>query len=67
VCVAAQAPLTLFDAKLPTSDTPSRFVVKVEDGREFSQCLLASLKTDDGGKRRLTYCLRCEDVTTPAP
>lgn len=67
MCVAAQAPLTLFDAKLPTSDTPSRFVVKVEDGREFSQCLLASLKTDDGGKRRLTYCLRCEDVTTPAP
>jgi hypothetical protein len=40
--------------------------VQIEDGRTFARCLLASLKTDGGGaKRRLTYCLRCEDVTTP--
>ncbi len=64
VCVVAASPVAVLDAELPLPDTPSRFVVKVEDGREFANCLLASLKAEGaGGKRRLAYCLRCEDVT----
>ncbi len=66
VCVVAPGPIAALDAELPVADTPTRFVVQVEDGRQFSQCLLTSLKAEGaGGKRRLTYCLRCENVTTP--
>lgn len=66
VCVVATAPVAVLDAELPLADTPDRFIVKVEDGREFSRCLLASLKADgSGNKRRLTYCLRCENITAP--
>jgi imidazole glycerol phosphate synthase subunit HisF len=66
VCLVAAAPVAVLDAELPLSDSPDRFTVKTEDGREFSRCLLASLKTDgSGNKRRLTYCLRCENVTAP--
>jgi hypothetical protein len=40
--------------------------VRIEDGRQFSRCLLASLRADgEGPDRRLTYCLRCEDVAGP--
>lgn len=66
VCVMAQGPIAVLDAELPVSDTPSRFTVTVEDGRQFSRCLLASLERTTG-KRPFAYCLRCEDVTTPAP
>lgn len=66
VCVIAPAPIAALDAELTLGDTPSRFTVRVEDGREFGQCLLASLRAEgSGGKRRLSYCLRCENVTTP--
>ena len=66
VCVVATAPVAVLDAELPLGDTPDRFTVKIEDGREFGRCLLASLKTDgSGNKRRLTDCLRCEAVTIP--
>ena len=66
VCVVSPAPIAALDAELPLDDTPSRFTVRVEDSREFGQCLLASLKAEgSGGKRRLTYCLRCENVTAP--
>jgi len=66
VCVIAPAPIAALDAELPLGDPPTRFTVRVEDGREFGQCLLANLKAEGaGGKRRLTYCLRCENVTTP--
>jgi len=64
--VVATAPVAVLDAELPVADTPDRFTVGIEDGRQFSRCLLASLKTDgSGNKRRLTYGLRCENVTTP--
>jgi hypothetical protein len=66
VCVITSAPVVVLDAELPLADTPDRFTVGIEDGRQFSRCLLASLKADgSGNKRRLTYCLRCENVTTP--
>ena len=66
VCLVAPAPIAALDAELPLGDDVTRFIVKVEDGRQFSQCLLASLKAEgSGGKRRLSYCLRCENVTTP--
>jgi hypothetical protein len=66
VCVIAPAPIAMLDAELPLGVTPSRFTVRVEDGREFGQCLLANLKAEgSGGKRRLSYCLRCENVTAP--
>ena len=66
VCVISPGPIAALDAELPLDDTPSRFTVRVEDGREFGQCLLASLKAEgSGGKRRLSYCLRCENVTAP--
>ncbi len=66
VCLVTPAPVAALDAELPRADTVTRMSVQIEDGRTFGQCLVASLKTDgSGGKRRLTYCLRCEDVTTP--
>ena len=66
VCVVAPAPVAVLDGELPVADSPDRFTVQVEDGRTFGRCVLASLKADgSGGKRRFTYCLRCEDVTTP--
>jgi hypothetical protein len=65
-CVVADAPIAVLDAELPVIDTPSPFTVKVEDGREFSNCLVHSLKTGEVEKNRgFTYCLRCEDVTMP--
>ncbi len=66
VCVVTPSPVAVLDAELPRADTVTRFTVQIEDGRAFGRCLVASLKTEgSGGKRRLTYCLRCEDVTTP--
>jgi hypothetical protein len=59
-------PVAVVNAELPVGNTPDRFTVGIEDGRESSRCLLGSLKTDGSGNgRRLTYCLRCENVTTP--
>jgi hypothetical protein len=64
VCVVTQARMPVFDAELPVADTPDRFTIKTEDGREFARCLLAGLKVDSpADKRRYSYCLRCEDVT----
>jgi len=66
VGVVAPSPIAVLDAELPRADTPTRFSVQIEDGRSFGRCLVASLKTEgSAGKRRLTYCLRCEDVTVP--
>lgn len=66
VCLATSAPVAVLDAELPRADSATRFIVQIEDGRTFGRCLVASLKTEgSGGKRRLNYCLRCEDVTTP--
>jgi hypothetical protein len=66
VCIATAAPVAILDAELPRADAATRMIVQIEDGRSFARCLVASLKTEgSGGKRRLTYCLRCEDVTTP--
>ena len=69
VCISAPAPIAALDAALPQAATPSFFSVGVEDGRQFSQCLLSSLMTsdkgDDGWKAVYKYCLQCLDVTTP--
>jgi len=66
LCVLTPAPVAVLDAELPRADSATRMTVQIEDGRTFARCLLASLKTDgSGAKRRFTYCLRCEDVTTP--
>jgi hypothetical protein len=66
VCLVAPAPIAVLDAELPLGSDSKRFAVKVEDGRQFANCLLASLKAEgSGGKRRLSYCLRCENVTAP--
>ena len=64
VCVSTASRVPALDAELPLADTPDRFTVKSDDGREFGACLLASLKVEaPEAKRRYTYCLRCEDVT----
>jgi hypothetical protein len=66
VCVVTPAPIAVLDAELPRADGATRMTVQIEDGRTFVRCLVASLKTEGAAaKRRLTYCLRCEDVTTP--
>jgi hypothetical protein len=74
VCIVSRSPIAVLDAELPLSDTPDRFGVKVEDGREFSSCLLTSLQVEKRqGKRppegknihSYDYCLRCENVTVP--
>lgn len=41
----ARAPIAVLDAELPVADVLNQFVVQVEDGREFSNCLMESLKT----------------------
>jgi hypothetical protein len=65
-CIVTPAPVSALDAVLPLGAPSPRFRVGVEDGRVFSDCLLASLAGDwHGHKRRLTYCLRCENVSTP--
>lgn len=66
VCIVARDPVPVLDAVFPSSAPAGRFQVTVEDGRAFSKCLVRSLKSEgEGRNRRLTYCLRCEDVTTP--
>lgn len=66
VCLTTPAPVAVLDTELPRADTATRMTIQIEDGRSFGRCLVASLKTEgSAGKRRLTYCLRCEDVTTP--
>lgn len=75
VCIASRVPVRVFDEELPVADTPDRFTVRVEDGRELSGCVLAGLKqaerpVERTRERRIgslyRYCLRCEDVTLPA-
>jgi len=67
VCILSPAPIAVLDAEFPQSATATRFSVGVEDGREFSRCLLNTLNTADDAKRAYTYCFKCEDVTTPPP
>ena len=76
VCIVSKEPLKMFDAELPVADTPDRFTLMVEDGREFSSCLLTGLKQLQKPKGRIhegrasllyKYCLRCEDITVPTP
>jgi hypothetical protein len=66
VCIVAHGPVAVLDAVFPASAASAHFEVKAEDGRVFSRCLVRSLKGEGEGRdRRLTYCLRCENVTTP--
>lgn len=67
VCVITPTRVATLDAELQTqSGGPVRFKIRVEDGREFTQCLYRSLKAEGkGSKRSLTYCLACEEVATP--
>ena len=60
-------PVPMFEAELPLSSaTTSQFSVSVEDGREFSRCLVTGLVSSGSGTdRRLIYTLRCEDVSLP--
>ncbi|MEO6025426.1 MAG: hypothetical protein ABIR79_00980 [Candidatus Binatia bacterium] len=66
VCIVTPSPVGVLDTELPHADSATRLSVQIEDGRSFGRCLVASLKTEgSASKRRLTYCLRCEDVTVP--
>jgi hypothetical protein len=65
VCVVSPAPVAVLDAVLPQSAVVPSFSVGVEDGREFSQCLLSGLSTANNGKPTFTYCFKCEDVSAP--
>ena len=65
VCLNTTAPVAPLDAQLAGAPA-ARFNVGVEDGRHFGRCVVASLETaGNGGKRRYSYCLRCEGVTGP--
>lgn len=46
VCAVARAPIAVLDAEVPVADVSNYFVVKVEDGRDLSNCLMESLKTE---------------------
>ena len=65
VCVVSPAPVPMLDAVLPQSAAAPSFSVEVEDGREFSQCLLSGLTTTNNGRPTFTYCFKCEDVSAP--
>lgn len=69
VCIKARSPVAALDAELPLSDTPDRFTVRLEDGREFGACVLESLKLEPNStsRRGYEYCLRCESVALAAP
>jgi hypothetical protein len=62
--VRAPSPVALFDAELPAGPAPNRFSVRVEDGREFTRCLVAGLATRDR-PRPFVYALQCENVGVP--
>jgi len=75
VCINSPAAIAVLDAVLPQSAASTRFSVGVEDGRQFSQCLLSTVNTNtsagpgfahfDNSPRPYTYCFKCEDVTLP--
>jgi hypothetical protein len=76
VCVLTPDPVAVFDAELPLAASPDRFTVTVEDGREFSACLVERLEMverpparprNSGPVQAYRYWLRCENVTVPAP
>jgi len=76
VCVLTPDPVGVFDAELPVADSADHFAIVVEDGREFSSCLMQSLNMVERPQGRMRnsepfqaykYCLRCENVTVPAP
>jgi hypothetical protein len=77
VCINSPAPIAVLDAVLPQSAASARFTVGVEDGRQFSQCLLSTVNTAntsgapgfghfDKSPHPYTYCFKCEDVAVPA-
>jgi hypothetical protein len=77
VCINSPTAIAVLDAVLPQSAGSTRFSVGVEDGRQFSQCLLSTVNTAntsgapgsdhfDNSARPYTYCLKCEDVAVPA-
>ena len=77
VCINSPTAIAVLDAVLPQSATSTRFLVGVEDGRQFSQCLLSTVNTVntsvgggpdhfDNPTRPYTYCFKCEDVAVPA-
>lgn len=65
--LTSPVPVPMFEAELPFSNsTPNQFSVSVEDGREFSRCLVTGLVSSGSATdRRLVYMLRCEDVSLP--
>jgi len=67
VAIVSQSPIAMFDAELsPPTATQHQFTVTVEDGREFSRCLVAGLKSAGSDpSHQLSYSLVCETVTPP--
>jgi hypothetical protein len=65
--VISPRPVPTFDAELPASDFPPHyFTVVVEDGREFSGCVVAGLKSSGADpSHNLAYVLACGNVSTP--
>jgi hypothetical protein len=65
--VISPRPVPMFDAELPTSNFPPHyFTVTMEDGREFSGCVVAGLKSSGSDpSHNLAYVLTCGNVNTP--
>jgi hypothetical protein len=65
--IISPRPIPTFDAELPASNPrPHSFTVIIEDGREFSRCLVTGLKSSGSDpSHNLSYVLACEDVNTP--
>jgi len=67
LAIVSPRPLPMFDAELPAANPqPHSFTVIIEDGREFSRCLVTGLKSSGADPtHNLSYSLACENVSTP--
>jgi len=66
LAVVSPRPLPQFDPELLLSTTAQPFTVSVEDGREFTGCLVTGLKTvGPDTAPRLSYALACESMSLP--
>ena len=67
VSIVSPTPIRMFDVEFPLAHaTPQHFSVKIEDGREFSRCLVTGLKSSGADpSHHLIYALACEDVSQP--
>lgn len=64
ITIVSRDPIALFDVQLPIAAVPMRFAVAMDNGRTFSNCLVAGLTSEgSAGGHRLIYTLRCENVT----